>query len=373
MTQPRRPVPVPLPSPEGVGAVHAETITPRYRGRLIGVESEFFVVHRTTLEPVDCLDALSAHPGFGTRIKREVVNEQIEIASSAFWTLPDLHEELRDLIADVMAIVHRRGAMLLPVALLEDDRLTWTSDPRVRELEHRLGKAFRRYAGSIAAEHINIGAADEVDAFRIFNRFRGFADVLVGLGAASPVLGGVENGVAANRLAIYDRSAGQQRVPPGLPPRLTSLADYAALLANSSVSGDPRSYYAYMRPMPHRGVAVEIRCIDKQPTLTDTMAVAALGRAVLGSTLEPPDDDEALTERFERARRMGSVGRVRGRAFLESLRPFLSMAEQPYLDHLARGLANGGPAHRLARLHRSHGADGAWRVLAQNLIDEVEA
>ncbi|HSG65117.1 MAG TPA: glutamate-cysteine ligase family protein, partial [Gammaproteobacteria bacterium] len=255
-------------------------VTAAYRGRLVGVESEFFVVDRESLGLRDCMDVLSRHSQFGRRVKHEIVHEQIELCTNAFASLAEMEAQMREDLREVVALLDGVGAMLLPVALHEGGAMTWTDDPSVAIIERHLGERFRSLAGTITADQINVGADDETDAFRIFKRLRSILPDILGLGASSPFRNGRSNGRACNRMAIYDEALSAIPELTGVPPALESLADYARFIGAQPRFRHPRTCYAYLRPMPERGVAAEIRCIDKQASIAETMGFAALAKAV---------------------------------------------------------------------------------------------
>jgi hypothetical protein len=106
--------------------------------------------------------------------------------------------------------------------------------------------------------------------------------------------------------------------------------------------------HKYLRPMPDRGVAAEVRCLDKQPTLDDTFALLALARAVAHSVdaegLPPAPED--LPGRFSEARRRGVGDPAEVRAWLERMIRHLPREERSYLQPLFRSLELGTPAAR---------------------------
>ncbi len=303
-----------------------------YRGRLIGVEVEFFVVDLETLEPRDCVETLSAHSAFGVHVKPEAVREQIEVCTGAFTALAEMEAQLRGFCAELSTLLSSVGAALLPLALVESEHLTWSDSPRVQRLRQRLGAPFAQHAGSIAADQINLGANDVEDALRIFNRIRNFTGDFVALGAASPMRHGAENGIACNRLDIYDATLGLADHVGGLPPLLQSVEDLQKFIATRSLFGDSGSSYGYLRPRPERGVSVELRCVDKQPTLARTMGLAALAKAIMLSEIEPRDVPQLSANCLTQARRAGIVQHDATRALIAQLAQFLPFGRAEISD-----------------------------------------
>lgn len=342
-----------------------------YRGRLIGLELEFFIVDGETLEPRDCLDRLSRHSSFGIHVKPEAVHEQIEFCSAPFTSIAELEAQVRELCAEAIALLATEGAVLLPLALLESAHFTWSAEPRVRLLNQTLGTFFRDYAGSMAADQINLGATDAADACRIFNRFRGFAGDFVALGAASPLRDGVGNDIASNRLDVYDTVLRSVPDKTGLPPRLASSEDLSGFVERNSLFGEPGSCYTYLRPRPERGVSVELRCIDKQPTLAETLALAAVAKAIMLSDFDPDAAETLSANALGTARKRGVIDTTRTCALIAHLRQFLPVDEQSYLDRFKRGAEFVPAWRRLLTSHRRLGMRGMRRELAHAFVEEI--
>jgi gamma-glutamyl:cysteine ligase YbdK (ATP-grasp superfamily) len=356
----------------GDGVLHdGYLVTAAYRGRLVGVESEFFVVDRKTLELRDCATVLERHSCFGSRVKTEIIREQVELCSNAFISLADLETQMRNDLREVAALLDGVGAMLLPVALREGGPSTWSSDPRVELLHGRLGESFQSRAGTIVTDQINVGAIDEADAFRIFRCLRSILPEILGLGAASPFRGGRPNGTASNRMVVYDEALSALPQLSGVPPALECLEDYAGFLRAQPCFHDPRTCYAYLRPMPHRGVAAEIRCIDKQASLAETLAFAALGKSVMLSRGDLPLDADCSMAAMEASRHHGVVDPDRTGTLLSHLVQFLPKDEARYFDALNSRVESGCPATWMVAEQNSLGYEGLLRRMANSLFEDI--
>lgn len=356
----------------GDGLVHhGWLVEADYRGVLFGPELEFFTVDRQSLLPKDCLDALVRHPGFGTLIKPELAREQVEITTPASASLSEIDTMLRDLYSDLIALLDTEGAMPLPVAVYDTAELTVADSDRYRLIAAVFGEEFRSNAITIATDQINIGATDEASAFRIYNAVARFLPQFMRFSVASPFLRGRRNGIMSNRLARYDASIARYPRASGFPPPLDSLEAYARCLEEQEVFQHPSTCYKYARPMPHRGVAVEIRCLDKQPTLRDSLAFFALAKALVnalesGRLPEPWMETSAAgaARGFARARKKGLENRRSRRRMLDYLATFLEGSERVYLEPLYVSLKLGTPAERMVAAARRYGLKGMYHRLA---------
>lgn len=282
-----------------------------------------------------------------------------------------MESRVREMCAETLELLEADRAVLLPLALVEAERFTWAADPRIGLLNEKLGRYFRDNAGSIAADQINVGACDATDAFRIFNRFRALAGDLIAMGAASPLRHGVENGTASNRLDVYDAALTLAPASCGLPFRLESLDDLCRFVRETSLLGGPHSCYTYVRPRPERGVAVEVRCIDKQPALAETMDLAAVAKAIMLSSGDGDAIDRRSASELRSARRNGVTDMAGTCALLDYLRGFLPSDEQRYIDRLAARLAAAPAWRRLSASQRRSGTREMRRQLADALTEEI--
>ncbi|HIG95401.1 TPA: hypothetical protein HA249_00725 [Candidatus Woesearchaeota archaeon] len=367
-------------------------------GVLFGPELEFFVVDQATLKPRNIHDVLATHPGFGTTIKPELAAEQIEIAIPPSHAIQDLEERLYAVMRDVLPLVEQTGAMLLPVPLLDTETFTITPSPRYQLLLDTLGENFRKHAVAVASDQINIGAENEAQAFRIFNAVRFFLPEFMGYSVASPFSQGKPTGVASNRMNFYDRAITRFSHLTGIPPELSSLEAYARELEELPIFQHPNMFYKYARPMPHRGVAAEIRCMDKQPTIRDYLAFVALAKAIVyaaealkeqGQYAYPPytsDDIEIfpfrllvgengrqhLDRAFEEARKQGIIDKNGDRGMLCYLSRFLPDEERKYLEPLHERLQRGTLADRMVHRYHGVGLEGTYREIADALREDVK-
>jgi gamma-glutamyl:cysteine ligase YbdK (ATP-grasp superfamily) len=334
-----------------------------YRGFLIGPEFEFFVVDAATLAPRDCGELVARHSGCGTTVDTEVAIGQVEVRAAPTASLSDLHDELRATLRDLLALAHAARARLLPLALHDTVPARLRETPELEALVGAFGPDFAAHAGTIASDQINVGARDARHAWALYVRFAAWLPELVALAAASPLRRGVPAGVASARLEVYDAAVRRHAEWCGFPHPLASLEDYAALVASLPAFAHPRAYYAYLRPMPQRGVAAEIRCLDKQPRLSDSLALAALCKAIAlsedGDASGPSCDDARA--RLARARRDGVEGAAGLRAAIDRVAVHLDPDERRLLRPLLRRLSTGSHARRMLDLHGQYGLRGLLR------------
>lgn len=344
-------------------------LVPRYRGRLFGPELEFFTVREIDgiLTPVDVIDAFRKSPLFETpskqcsmdgemKIKPEITNEQIELDAPPETSLHSLERSLNELLGEALSIVEDHNARLLPAALYPLD-FNFSIFPLDRYflLASHLGPHMRRNAPRVTSDQINIGGIDEEDAVRTFNFLRQALPFLVGFGVASPFVDGRRGEDLSERIRVYNNTL--QRFPElaGFPPEFASLAEYAEALQQAPVIQHPNIYYKFIRPMPHRGVAGEIRVLDKQPTIKEYLAFVALTKGLLANP-ENFETPEFLLRDFYRAVNRGIYDKEAFQRVLSVARSGLSKEEAKYLEPLERRLESGTVAEKLVSLVETDGA-----------------
>lgn len=344
----------------------------RYRGRLLGPELEFFTVDRDTLAPRDVLDRLAGLSAFGTNIKPEIAREQVELVVAPTWSLRELRAVLVDLVSEVRAALAPVGVVLLPVALYDTARFTFFDDPRYRRLREVFGEVFWDNACAMTSDQINVGAGDEAEAFALHEAYARHLPLFAALSVASPLRRGRANGVACNRMACYDACVTRYPELTGVPPVIASLAEYRRLVEAQPVLPHPNTFYRYVRPMPHRGVAAELRCLDKQPRLADFIALAALAKAVALAALagDAAPERAGLAERVAEAQARGPSDPEVCRRALDQLARHLDADERPLVDPLFRRLSEGTASDALLRSVATHGLHGAYARLAAGYLDE---
>jgi gamma-glutamyl:cysteine ligase YbdK (ATP-grasp superfamily) len=356
-----------------------------YKGLLFGPELEFFVVDKTTFEPKNCLDKLSGHPSFEKFIKPELAAEQIEVTVPPSDSIGELERTLTEVTRDAVETLDKNNATLLPLALFDTHQFTITSDPRYKLLIDNLGEEFRRNAVAVAADQVNIGAHDERMAFTLFNSITQILPELMAFSVASPFRGGKLNGLASNRINAYDAAITKYPHLTGLPTHVEGLEQYAKELQALPVFQHPNMFYKYSRPMPHRGVAAEIRCMDKQPTITDYLALLALSKAFVHYVMDVkpyPGELRAslglkpLEDAFNESRRSGlSAGQYKSPELLKGFLGYFSKFlddEARYLDPLYQRISQGDLSSQMKATSRQFGVGGLYRKMSENLIQSIK-
>ena len=152
-----------------------------------------------------------------------------------------------------------------------------TDTPRYRYVVGLSGWVGRR-ATAVFGTHVHVAVGSAEKALGVMEALVADLPTLVALSANSPLWEGRDTGFASSRLAV------RSELPrTGLPPRFESLEDYHSTLASLRRSGavPDASYLWWDVRLQERLGTLEIRLLDAQPSVTDTVALAGLVQALV--------------------------------------------------------------------------------------------
>ena len=152
-----------------------------------------------------------------------------------------------------------------------------TDEPRYRYVAGISGWVGRR-ATAVFGTHVHVSLGSPEKALGVVEMLLPDLPTLVALSASSPLWEGQDTGFASARLAV------RNELPrTGLPPHFESLAHYRATLDALSRSGlvPDSSYLWWDVRLQDRLGTIEIRLLDAQPSLHDTVALAGLVQALV--------------------------------------------------------------------------------------------
>ena len=225
---------------------------------------------------VESLVAACADP---LHVKPELMQSQVEIATSPWATPGQAHEELRTLRASLVRAAALQGvrpaaAGTHPLAIAETQRLTQRD--RYREMAAEIRYPLRRELCFGLHVHVSVGSADK--AVAVLEGLVPYLPLLLAVSASSPFWRAAESGLASTRTAVF------QAMPrSGLPPHFMDYADYADQLERMRRAGavaDHSRLWWDARPHPRLGT-VEVRIMDAQPLAEVTAALAGLVQALV--------------------------------------------------------------------------------------------
>lgn len=238
-----------------------------------GVEEEFALVEGDFTLSNRALELLGYVPEHfrQTQIKTDLHYCIVEISTGICSDFEQARNELIELRAIALQAADRIGCKLLPVAvhptsLMEEAQLVKT-DRYVRLIA---GGALRG-DGVHYGQHVHMNVEDEEERIRVVNRLRYYIPAIVAVSVNSPLYAGKNNGYKSIRMNFYEPVYSS-----GPPPIMRDWSDLDKLVERLSFSGvqELRDIYSDIR-LRESLPTVEVRCIDTQPTVRQTLEIAA--------------------------------------------------------------------------------------------------
>jgi glutamate---cysteine ligase / carboxylate-amine ligase len=270
----------------------------RFRGTpyTVGIEEELMLIDPRSLQLVQGIETILEDLGedYEGRVKPELMQSVLEIATVPHATVADAGEELRSLRETVRGAAERHGMMLAasgthPSALWEDQLIV--ERQRYQELAAALGYIARQEL--IFGTHVHVGVTGPNKAIYIADGIRKHLPLLLALSANSPLWRGQVTGMMSARTPVF-------RAFPrvGIPPHYGSWEIYSGrvqLLVEAGVIPDYTYLWFDVRPHPMLGT-VEVRVFDQQTRLETTISLAAMVVALVHRYSTLFDRQEALVE-----------------------------------------------------------------------------
>jgi carboxylate-amine ligase len=270
----------------------------RFRGTpyTVGIEEELMLIDPRSLQLVQGVETILDDLGedFEARVKPELMQSVLEIATVPHDTVADAGEELRSLRRTVREAAERHGMLLAasgthPSALWEDQLIV--ERQRYQELVAELGYIARQEL--IFGTHVHVGVTGPNKAIYIADGIRKHLPLLLALSANSPLWRGQVTGMMSARTPVF-------RAFPrvGIPPHYGSWEIYSGrvgVLVEAGVIPDYTYLWFDVRPHPMLGT-VEVRVFDQQTRLETTISLAAMVVALVHRYSTLFDRQEALVE-----------------------------------------------------------------------------
>ena len=270
----------------------------KFRGTpyTVGIEEELMLIDAESLELSQGIETILADLGepYEGRVKPELLQPVLEIATAPHESVSAAGEELRSLRETVCAAAERNGMSVAasgthPTGLWEEQLMV--DRPRYRELVAELGYIARREL--IFGTHVHVGVVGPNKAIYIADGLRKHLPLLLALSANSPLWRGKVTGMMSVRTPVF-RSF--PRV--GIPPHYGSWEIYwrrVGLMMEAGAIPDYTFLWFDVRPHPKLGT-VEVRVLDQQTRLENTVALTAMVVALVHRYSSFFDAQQALVE-----------------------------------------------------------------------------
>ena len=254
----------------------------------VGIEEEFQIVNESSLELVSRFDEVAEAAGEDSRIKPELLQSTVEVATHVAANVGAAIEEASGLRERLRAAADDHGTLIVgagthPFSRYQDQEVT--DESRYRELIEAMQWVAEREL--IFGLHVHVGLSDPQTAIAVANGLRTWLPELLALSANSPFWHGRDTGLASTRIKVFDPFPRS-----GMPPAFSSWEEFE-LLVERGVTTNSFPDYTYiwwdLRPHPKLGT-IEVRICDAQTRLANVSGLVALVQSLVA----------ALADRFER-------------------------------------------------------------------------
>ena len=257
----------------------------------VGVEEEYMLVDPVSWDLVSGVEPLldrAADSEFADRLKPELMQCVLESGTVVCEDVPAAEADLRHIRSYVAEHARAEGMRLAasgthPFSLYENQKIT--ARDRYRALVEMLQYVARREL--VFGMHVHVAVPTPEACLAVMEGVLIELPVLLALSANSPFWRGERTGLASTRamiFAAFPRS--------GLPPRFESYQDYAdavGFMEATGAIGDYTHLWWDVRPHPRFGT-VELRVMDVQTRVEDTVALAAYVQCLVKQILDEVED-----------------------------------------------------------------------------------
>jgi glutamate---cysteine ligase / carboxylate-amine ligase len=254
----------------------------------VGVEEELQIVNAESFELVSRFDEVADAAGEDARIKPELLQSTVEVATHVSDTVPHAIEDAAGLRAKLRDAATETGSLIVsagthPFARYEHEDVT--DQERYRDLVDSLQWVAER--ALIFGLHVHVGLDDAQKAIAVTNALSTWLPELLALSANSPFWLGRDTGLASTRIKIFDPFPRS-----GLPPAFSSWEEFELLVERGAKTNSFPDYthiWWDLRPHPKLGT-IEVRICDGQTRIESVAGIVALVQSLVAT----------LAERYER-------------------------------------------------------------------------
>ena len=261
-----------------------------------GLEEEYFIVDAETKAVQRRMPAafiLALKRNLGPAVKRELLQAQLEVMTQPSLVCTDAREELHGLRRTVGAVAAEHGLSFFAAGT--HPTATWSGSHHTPALRydgvmHDLQMLGER--NLLCGLHVHVELPDPDRRVEVMRRMLPYVPLFIALATSSPFWRSRRTGLMGYRLAAYD-----ELPRTGLPPLFESKADYdayVATLVEARVIEDSSYIWWAIRPS-QKHPTLELRAPDSCTRVEDTLAIAALYRALVRHLVSNPQVNSDLT------------------------------------------------------------------------------
>jgi carboxylate-amine ligase len=277
-------------------------------GYSLGVEEELHIVDATTGELVQKIEEIMSRlpDELHEFVSYELFQSVMEIKTAPCASVAEVEKQLRGLRSRVGSWAAACGASLAsagthPFSRYKDQEVT--DQERYKEVLRTLRWIAQREV--IFGQHVHVAVPGPEEAIIAHNRLSEQTPLLLALSANSPFWQGFDTGFESARVKIFETFP-RAGLPPAFPD-YEAFEGYVDLMVESGAMEDYTYCWWDVRPHPKIGT-IELRVLDSQTSLRDTVALTALTQCLVAEVLaevgphEPYDLHLAVENKFRASR-----------------------------------------------------------------------
>jgi glutamate---cysteine ligase / carboxylate-amine ligase len=274
----------------------------------LGVEEELHIVDATTGELVQKIEEIMSRlPGeLHESVSYELFQSVMEIKTPICASTSEVEKHLRELRSRVGSWAAACGASLAsagthPFSRYRDQKVT--DQERYKNVLRTLRWIAQREV--IFGQHVHVAVPGPEEAIIAHNRLAEQTPILLALSANSPFWQGFDTGFESARVKIFENFP-RAGLPPAFPD-YEAFEGYVDLMVESGALEDYTFCWWDVRPHPKIGT-IELRVLDSQTNLKNTLALTALTQCLVAQVLEEVGPHEpynmhlAVENKFRAAR-----------------------------------------------------------------------
>ena len=277
-------------------------------GYSLGVEEELHIVDATTGELVQKIEEIMSRlpDELHEFVSYELFQSVMEIKTAPCASVAEVEKQLRGLRSRVGSWAAACGASLAsagthPFSRYKDQEVT--DQERYREVLRTLRWIAQREV--IFGQHVHVAVPGPEEAIIAHNRLSEQTPLLLALSANSPFWQGFDTGFESARVKIFETFP-RAGLPPAFPD-YEAFEGYVDLMVEAGAMEDYTYCWWDVRPHPEIGT-IELRVLDSQTSLRDTVALTALTQCLVAEVLaevgphQPYDLHLAVENKFRASR-----------------------------------------------------------------------
>ncbi len=249
----------------------------RSRPLSVGIELELQLLDARSLDLMDgIMPLMEFYPG-SQYVKPEFIQNTVEVASKVCDTLPELKSHVTSLVANLKSRCKELRMVLCGAGSHAFSKRLALITPLPRYLKMEKTSGYLGHIQLAFATHVHLGMKSGDEAIALLGDLKPYLPLLLAVSAGSPFWRGYDTGYVCYRQRILAATRSY-----GVPPTFATwnnFIDFFTTTRQAGIFQTINDIHWDIRPRPHLGT-LEVRVMDAQPTIAQTVALAGFIRAL---------------------------------------------------------------------------------------------